>query len=120
MDMLAYTPVEFNYLEAFAKIFIIPARKNQFIQETTFNKAPIRQMAIAMNTNTAFTRSYTENPSWNQQYDLRQIRILKGGQPIVDFDAAGNCRLHVTINKAGNFKMRSPQFQFKISIFTMY
>ena len=32
MDMLAYTPVEFNYLETLAKTFIIPARQNQFIQ----------------------------------------------------------------------------------------
>ena len=28
MDMLAYTPVEFNYLETLAKTFIIPARQN--------------------------------------------------------------------------------------------
>ena len=34
MDMLAYTPVEFNYLETLAKTFIIPARQNQFIQKT--------------------------------------------------------------------------------------
>ena len=33
MDMLAYTPVEFSYLEILAKTFIIPARQNQFIQE---------------------------------------------------------------------------------------
>ena len=31
MDLLAYTPVEFNYLETLAKTFIIPARQNQFI-----------------------------------------------------------------------------------------
>ena len=31
MDMLAYTPVEFNYLETLAKTFIIPSRQNQFI-----------------------------------------------------------------------------------------
>ena len=32
-DMLAYTPVESNYLETLAKIFIIPAKSNQFLQE---------------------------------------------------------------------------------------
>ena len=32
MDMLAYAPVEYNYLETLAKTFIIPARQNQFIQ----------------------------------------------------------------------------------------
>ena len=57
-----------------------------------------------MNTNSAFTESYTENPIWYQQFDLRQIRILRGGQPIVDFDAADNCRLYVTTMKAMNFQ----------------
>ena len=104
MDMLAYTPVEFNYLETLAKTFIIPARQNQFIQENIFNNAPVRRIAIAMNTNSAFTGSYTEKPFWYQQFELRQIRILRGGQPIVDFDAADNCRLYVTTMKAMNFQ----------------
>ena len=49
MDMLAYTPVELNYLETLAKTFIIPARQNQFIQENVFNNAPVRRNAITMN-----------------------------------------------------------------------
>ena len=104
MDMLAYAPVEYNYLETLAKTFITPARQNQFIQENIFNNAPIRWIAIAMNTNSAFTGSFTEDPIWYQQFDLRQIRILKGGQPIVDFDTADNCRLYVTTMKAMNFQ----------------
>ena len=60
MDMLVYTPVEFNYLEFLAKTSIIPARQNQFIQENIFNNAPVRRIAIANNTNSAFTGSYTE------------------------------------------------------------
>ena len=72
-DMLAYTPVEFNYLETLAKTFIFLARQNQFIQENIFNNAPIRRIAIAMNTNSVFTGSHTENSFWNQQFDLRQI-----------------------------------------------
>ena len=104
MDMLAYTPVEFNYLETIANTFIIPARQNQFIQENIFNNAPVRRIAIAMKTNSAFTGSHTENPFWYQQFELRQIRILRGGQPIVDFDAADNFRLYVTTMKAMNFQ----------------
>ena len=57
-----------------------------------------------MNTNSAFTGSYTKNPFWYQQFDLRQIRILGGVQPFVDFDAADNCRLYVTTMKAMNFQ----------------
>ena len=82
-------------METLAKTFIVPARQNQFIQENTFNNAPVRRIAFAMNTKSAFTGSYIENPFWYQQFELRQIRILRGGQPIVDFDAADNCRLYV-------------------------
>ena len=62
MDMLAYTPVEFNYLGFLAKTFNIPARQNQLIQENIFNNAPDHRIAIAMNTNSAFTGFHTENP----------------------------------------------------------
>ena len=57
-----------------------------------------------MNTNSAFTGAYTENPFWYQQFELRQTRILKGGQPFVEFDAADICRLSVTTMKAMNFQ----------------
>ena len=102
MDMLAYAPVEYNFLEAFAKTLIIPARQNQFNQENIFNNAPIRRIDIAMNTNSAFTGSFTENLFWCQRFDLRQIQILRGGQPIVDFVTADNCRPNVTTMKAMN------------------
>ena len=42
MDMLAYAPVEYNYLETLSKTFVIPAKQNQFNQESIFNNAPIR------------------------------------------------------------------------------
>ena len=57
-----------------------------------------------MDTNSAFTGFFTENPFWYQQFDLRQVRILRGGQPIVDFDTADNCHLYVTTMKAMNFQ----------------
>ena len=103
-DMLAYRPAEFNSLETLAKTFIIPARQNHFIQENIFNNAPVRRSAIAMNTNSAFTGSYTENPFWFQQLDVRQTRTLREGQPIVDFDTVDNCRHYVTTMKAMNFQ----------------
>ena len=105
MDMLAYAPMEYNYMESLAKTFsILPSSQNQFIQENSFNNAPIRRVAIAINTNSAFTASFTENPFWYQQFDLRQIRILRGGQPIVDYDTADNFSLYVTTMKAMNFQ----------------
>ena len=103
MDMLAYIPMAFNYLETFAKTFIFPARQNQFIQEKIFNNAPVRRIAFAMNTDSAFAGCYTENPFWYQPFELRQIRVPRG-QPIVDFNAADNCRLYVRTMKTINFQ----------------
>ena len=74
MDLLAYISVEFNYLEILAKTFIIPARQNQIIQENIVNNAPVRRIAIAMNTNSAFNGFYTKRPFWYQQFDLRQMK----------------------------------------------
>ena len=104
MDMLAYAPVEYNYLETLAKTFFKPARQNQFIQQNNFNNVPIRRIAIAMNTKSAFTGSFTENSFWYQQFDLSQVIKFRGGQPIVDFDTADNCCLYVTTMKAMNFQ----------------
>ena len=104
MDMLAYALVEDKYLETLTKTFVIPARQNQFIQENILNNAPIRRVAIAMNTNSAFTGSFTKNPFWYQQFDLEQVRIFRRGRPIVDFDTADNCRLYDTTVKAMNFQ----------------
>ena len=104
MDMPAYTPVEFVFLETLAEKLIVPARQHQFIQETFFNNAPVPRIAIAMNTNSVFTGSYTENPIWYQHFDLRRSTILRGGQPIVDFDAIVNCCLYGITIKAMNFE----------------
>ena len=58
--VLTNTPVEFNYMKTLANTFINPATQHQFIQESNFNNAPLRRNAIAMNTNSAFTGSYTK------------------------------------------------------------
>ena len=97
-----------------AKTFIIPARQNRFIQENIFNNAPIRRIAIAMNSNSAFTGSFGENSFWYQQFDLRDNRILRGGQPIVHHDTTDKCRLYVTTMKAMNFQDDIPSIPLRL------
>ena len=84
------------------------SRRNQFIYKKTSNNASVRRIAIAMNKNSAFTGSYTENPFWYQQFDLRQISILRVSQPFVFFEDAGKCRQYVTTIKAMNFQEDIP------------
>ena len=79
MSQLAYAPVEYNYMETLAKTYILNSRKNYFIQENLFIHALIRRIAIEMNSNSAFTGFFAENPFWYQQFNLRDIRVLRGG-----------------------------------------
>ena len=104
MEIFVLTLVGFVYMKTLAKTFIIPAKQNQFFEEDIFNDAPFRRIAIAMNKNVAVRGSYADNPFWYQHFDLRQIRIIRGSQPIIDFKAAGKCRLQVTSMKARNFQ----------------
>ena len=113
-QMLAYTPAEFNFLETVASIFIIPARQNQFIYENTFNNAQFRRSAIARKTNSSFTGSYSEYPFWYQQFNIRQTKIVGGGQLDVDLDAADNSHLHVTKKRAMNFQDEFPSISLDI------
>ena len=57
-----------------------------------------------MNSNSAFTGSFAENPFWYQQFILRDIRILRGAQPIVHHDTTDYCRLVVTTMNTMNFQ----------------
>ena len=103
MDMLAYAPVDYNYLETLADIHHtcetkpIHSRKH-FQQCSHSSDCYFNEHKLCL------SGSFTENAFWYQQFDVGQIRILRGGQPIVDFDTADNCRLYVTTMKAMNFQ----------------
>ena len=57
-----------------------------------------------MTSNSAFTGYFAENRFCYQQLNLRDIRILSGGQPVVHHDTTDNCRLYVTTMRAMNFQ----------------
>ena len=91
---LTYQPACYNFMEAIACTFIIPSGQNQFIQENVFNNAPIRRIAIAMNTNSAFTGHFQENPFHYQKFGLRELRIFRRGRAIVSVDTNNDCRAY--------------------------
>ena len=68
-------PNQYNYMETIARPFIIPSRQNQFIQEITFNNAPIRKIAVAVNKKSAVAGSFHENPFSYHQVHLRELTI---------------------------------------------
>ena len=105
---LTHQPACYNFMETIARTFIIPSGQNQFIHENVFNNAPIRRVAIAMNTNSAFTGQFQENPFHYQKFVLRELRIVRGGRAIVSLDTTNDCRAYVTTMKAMNFNEEIP------------
>ena len=101
-------PAQYNYMETIARTFIIPSRQNQFIKENVFKNAPIRRVAVALNTNSAVAGSFPENPCSYQQFHLRELRIIRGGRAIVSIDTTSPCRPYVTTMKAMQFKEDFP------------
>ena len=67
-----------------------------------------------MNTILAFAWWYTENPIPYQKFDLRETKLLRGGQPTVDFDAADKSGLYVTTMKTMNFQDDIPSIPIDI------
>ena len=85
---LACTPLEFNNMETPAKISNIPARQNKLCHENQLCIAPVRRIAFTININYAFAGSFSELPFSYQQSSRTQTRLLRVGQPKVNFDAA--------------------------------
>ena len=56
-----------------------------------------------MSSTSASIGSFAENPFWYQQFNLRDIRILRGIQPLYA-KIRHNCRLYVTTIKPMTFQ----------------
>lgn len=80
--VLTKTPALYKYTEVIPKTFVIPPGQFTWRHEDVFMKEPIRRLAIAMNTNTAFAGSNVTNPFHYQKFDLRNITLLRNGIPI--------------------------------------
>ena len=101
-------PALYNYMETIARTFIIPSPQNHFIQENVFNNAPIRRIAVSMNTNSAVAGSFHGNLFNNQQFHLRELRIIWGGRAIISLDTTSPCQPYVTTMKAMQFNKDFP------------
>ena len=66
LEMLAYTLLDYNFLETLAKTCFTPVKENKFSQEDIFSNAPVRRTTIAMKLTSAFTVSYTTIHSDNR------------------------------------------------------
>ena len=66
-----------------------------------------------MHTNSVFTRFNTENPFWYHQFQIKQFRKLRGGQPIADFDPTDKCRFYVTTMEAINIQDDIPSISIQ-------
>ena len=110
---LAVEPARYNYFEQIPKTYIIPRGQNQFIQENVFNNGPIRSFGIVMNENSAFTGDKKENPFHFQKFGLREIRIVRGNQTIVEMNCVNDFRPYITTMEALKFKEDGPNVKLE-------
>ena len=99
-NSLQLRPAQYNFSELLAKTFVIPNEQNQYNHENIFNNAPIRRLAIAMNTNTGFTGSLKTNPFLYHKFNLRSIRIVRGSHVVVERDTTDNVESYITTMRA--------------------
>ena len=105
---LTHQPACDNFMETIARKFIIPSEQKQFIQENLFSNAPIRRIAIAMNTNSAFAGYFQKNLFHYQKFGLREQKMVRGSRAIVSADTTNDCRAYVATMKAMNFNEEIP------------
>ena len=85
----------YTFSQVLAKTIVIPNGQNQYIHENFFNNAPIRRLASAMNTTTAFTGSLKTNLFHFRKTILRSIRIVRGSHVVVDMDTIDNVQSYI-------------------------
>ena len=95
-------------METIIRTFIIPSRQNQFIHEKVFSIAPIRRIAVAMNTSLAVAGSFYESPFNYQKFHLRELRIIRGGTAIISLDTTSPCRPYSRTMEATQFNEDFP------------
>ncbi len=101
-------PSRYIFTDIRSKTFIIPANQDQFIRENVFNNDPIRRIAIAMNKNADFSGSLKTNPFHYRKFGLREIRIIRGSQPLISMNTENNVQSYFTTIKSLNFKRDGP------------
>ena len=101
-------PAAYNYIESVPKTYIIPKGQNQFIQENIFNNGPIRSLAIAMQINGSFTGQKKENPFNYRKFGLREVKIVRGNQTVIEMKCEDNLRPFVETMKALKFTDDGP------------
>ena len=86
-----------------SRVSSLNIREFWYCEVYDYDKFP-DEMMEALLSEPFFTRRMKMLSRPDDKFDLSQIRKLRRGQPIVDFDAADNCRLHVTTMKARFFQ----------------
>ena len=110
-------------METIARTFIIRSGENQFTQQKVFGNARIGRVDIAMNTISAFTGHFQENPFHYQKFGLGELRVVRGGRALVSLDTINDCRAKVTTRKAMRkflryriINFRTTKYSYSISL----
>jgi hypothetical protein len=75
-------PAVYQFTEVIPKTFVMSAGTTSWKDENILQNEPIRRLAIAMCTNTAFDGTHDSNPFHYQKFDLIEITLKRNGVQI--------------------------------------
>ena len=107
-NALAKGPARYIYPDIHTRTFIIAAGQNHFIKENIFSNESVRRICIAMNRNAHFTGTLETNPFNYQKFDLKEIKISRGGQTIVSLNTESDVVPYCNTFNSLNFDQDGP------------
>ena len=93
-DLYSSGLLDTTILKYTARQFVIPKDQSHFIREDIFNAEPIRRMVLAMCHNNQFTGRWTDTPLAFHKHNLKKVRVLRNGVPVVEYSTSSNTQLY--------------------------
>jgi len=113
LKMHQQTPVIYNYPETVTQVVNIPRGSRQLIKEDLLPGSDIRRLTLALTESTRLAGDYTSNPFSFGKNDLRQVKIFRGGIPIVDIDLTDNTEIYHKTLQSLHFQNDGPSVKLR-------
>ncbi|MEM6402226.1 MAG: hypothetical protein AAF757_18685, partial [Cyanobacteria bacterium P01_D01_bin.116] len=113
LKMHQQTPVIYNYPETITQIVNIPTGSHQLVKEDILPGSDIRRLTLALTESTRLAGDYTRNPFAFQKHNLRQVKVIRAGIPIVDIDLSDNTEIYHKTIQSLHFQNDGPSVKLR-------
>lgn len=106
-------PVKYHYAETVSQVINIPTGSRQLIKEDILPGSDVRRLTIALTESTRFAGDITTNPFSFQKHNLRHVKVVRSGIPIVDMDLTDNTEVYYETLASLHFQNDGPSVKLR-------